>query len=79
MPTLADPLNPPEQRPRQFWRGYDVFDPNGVGFVSSGAEAERIGILFDTAQPGNSNSGHTFGTQLPAESKRALVEYLKGL
>jgi mono/diheme cytochrome c family protein len=79
VPTLADLLNPPEQSPRQFWRGYDVFDPNGVGFVSSGPEAERIGILFDTAQPGNSNSGHTFGTQLPAESKRALVEYLKGL
>ena len=79
VPTLADLLNAPEQRPKQFWRGYDVFDPAAVGFVSSGAEAERVGFLFDATHPGNGNGGHVFGTELPADSKRALIEYLKGL
>jgi mono/diheme cytochrome c family protein len=79
VPALADLLNPPEQRPKQFWRGYDLFDPTAVGFVSSGAEAERVGMRFDTTQPGNGNGGHSFGTQLPPDTKRALLEYLKGL
>jgi hypothetical protein len=77
VPTLADLLEPVANRPRRFRRGYDLFDPVKVGFVSSGAEAERAGTLYDTSQPGNSNAGHEFGTTLPAESKRALLEYLK--
>jgi len=28
---------------------------------------------------GNSNAGHAYGTALPADQKRALVEYLKTL
>ena len=70
---------PPEQRPKRFWRGYDLFDSTAVGFVSSGAEAERAGTLYDTALPGNGNGGHAFGTQLEPDRKRALLEYLKGL
>ena len=34
VPTLADLLEPVEQRPTQFWRGYDVYDPVRVGFVT---------------------------------------------
>ena len=79
VPSLADLLNPPEQRPKRFWRGYDLFDSSAVGFVSSGAEAERTGSLYDTALPGNGNGGHAFGTQLEPDRKRALLEYLKGL
>ena len=79
VPSLADLLNPPEQRPKRFWRGYDVLDANAVGFVSSGAEAERTGSLHDTSLSGNGNGGHTFGTQLEPDRKRALLEYLKGL
>jgi hypothetical protein len=79
VPTLADLLNPPVERPARFWRGYDVLDAARVGFVSSGAEAERVGTPYDTAAPGNSNAGHTYGTALPAEEKRALLEYLKTL
>jgi mono/diheme cytochrome c family protein len=77
VPSLADLLEPPERRPRQFWRGYDVYDPVKVGFVSSGVEAERIGTLHDVSRPGNGNGGHVFGTALPAEDKRALLEFLK--
>ena len=36
VPTLRDMLKPPAERPAVFWRGYDVYDPVNVGFVSSG-------------------------------------------
>jgi hypothetical protein len=34
---------------------------------------------LDTRLPGNANTGHLFGTDLPAADKRALIEYLKTL
>ena len=49
VPTLADLLAPPAERPARFWRGYDVIDPLRVGFVSSGPEAERVGVAYDTS------------------------------
>ena len=79
VPSLADLLEPVDQRPRRFWRGYDVMDGERVGFVSDGPEARREGTPYDTALPGNSNAGHTYGTSLPAETRRALLEYLKTL
>jgi hypothetical protein len=79
VPSLADLLEPVAARPKQFWRGYDVYDPVRVGFVTTGPEAQREGTFLDTTQPGNSNAGHTYGTELPAASKRALLEYLKTL
>jgi mono/diheme cytochrome c family protein len=77
VPSLADLLESPDRRPKQFWRGYDVYDQVNVGFVSSGPEAQRQGTFYDTSKSGNSNAGHRYGTDLPAESKRALIEYLK--
>jgi hypothetical protein len=62
-----------------FWRGYDVIDPVKVGFVSDGPEARRVGTRHDTSVPSNSNAGHLYGTALPADAKRALLEYLKTL
>jgi hypothetical protein len=79
VPTLIDLLALPKDRPRKFYRGYDVFDPVNVGFVSTGAEAARLGFEYDTSVPGNSNQGHTYGTELSEEQKRALVEFLKTL
>ena len=64
---------------REFWRGYDVYDPVRVGFVTSGAGAEREGTLFDINLPGNSNAGHLYGTRLPPDAKRALLEFMKTL
>jgi mono/diheme cytochrome c family protein len=78
VPSLTDLLEP-QHRPSRFWRGYDVYDAIKVGFISDGPEAQRAGTLFDTSQTGNANTGHTFGAALPAESKRALLEYLKTL
>jgi hypothetical protein len=76
VPTLADLLEPRASRPARFWRGFDLYDSLKGGFVSSGADAERMGTLYDTTLPGNGNGGHTYGTELPAATKRALVEYL---
>jgi hypothetical protein len=79
VPTLRDLLNPPEQRPTSFVRGYDVYDYSAVGFVSTGARAERVGWRYDTRARGNSNQGHTYGTDLSPADKEALLDYLKTL
>ncbi|MDH4063566.1 MAG: cytochrome c [Acidobacteriota bacterium] len=78
VPTLRDLLDPPEQRPAVFYRGHDVFDQAGVGFVSN-VEAfnGQVFTRFDTTVPGNGNGGHLYGTTLADEDKRAIVEYLK--
>jgi hypothetical protein len=77
VPSLAALVAPPAARPSVFYRGYDVYDPMTVGFISSGPDAERVGFKVDTTLPGNGNGGHTWGTELTAEDKRALIEYLK--
>jgi len=79
VPTLRDLLNPPAQRPQVFWRGYDLYDPVDVGFVTQGADAERIGTRYDTRERANGNQGHVFGTALSPMQKDALLEYLKTL
>ena len=79
VPTLTDLLSPPGERPTTFYRGYDVYDRERLGFVSSGADAGRVGRLLDTRLPGNGNQGHLFGTALSPDEKRALLEFLKTL
>ncbi|MBL8485256.1 MAG: c-type cytochrome [Rhodocyclaceae bacterium] len=79
VPTLRDLLEPADKRPKVFYRGYDVYDPQRVGFETGTAQAQKYGTPFDTAQRSNSNKGHEFGTRLPAPDKDALVEYLKTL
>jgi hypothetical protein len=78
VPTLRDLLEPPENRPKAFYRGYDVFDQQRVGFVSNVPEADgRQYFRYDTAIPGNGNGGHVYGTTMPEADKLAIVEYLK--
>lgn len=77
VPTMADLLEPPERRPARFFRGYDVYDPARMGFVSTGPDAEREGMEIDTRQPGNGNGGHAYGAALAPEAKAALLEFLK--
>ena len=79
VPTLRDLLEPVANRPASFWRGYDLYDPIDVGFVTQGEEAARVGTLHDTREHANGNDGHLFGTDLPLEQKVALLEYLKTL
>ncbi|MNC89163.1 hypothetical protein D3C83_50650 [compost metagenome] len=56
-----------------------MIDPVNVGFIADGAAAGREGSWFDTARPGNANTGHEYGTALAPDLKRALLEYLKTL
>jgi len=79
VPTLRDLFEPPERRPKQFYRGYSVYDYASVGFVTGGPEAERAGFRFDTAVRGNGNGGHAYGTDLTPDEKAALLEFLKTL
>ena len=77
VPTIADLLKPPAERPKVFHRGYDVLDLVNVGFISSGSEAEKYGFRYDTGERGQSNQGHLWGTDLSEEEKKNLIEYLK--
>jgi hypothetical protein len=80
VPSLRDLLNPPAQRPKQFYRGYDLFDGHNVGYVSN---VPSVGgqpfFLLDTTLPGNGNDGHLYGTDLAPAQKEALLESLKTL
>lgn len=73
VPTLRDLLSPPKERPKRFLRGCTNLDLDAVGFQCA------TGFEFDTTLTGNSNSGHDYGTSLPAQEKLALLEYLKSL
>lgn len=77
MPTLWDLLQPTDKRPARFYKGYEVYDPIKLGFVSEGKEAEAAGYLLDTTEAGNSNQGHLFGTELTDGEKWDLIEFLK--
>ncbi|MBE9053284.1 c-type cytochrome [Nostocales cyanobacterium LEGE 11386] len=80
VPTLRDLLEKPENRPSKFYRGYDVIDREKVGFISTISEEDGNKYFeFDTSKPGNSNSGHLYGTELSPDEKDALVEYMKNL
>ncbi len=66
------------QRSPRFYVGSPEFDPVNVG-LNTGVQS---GFLFDTSLPGNHNtghSGHRYGTDLPDDQKRAIVEYMKTL
>ena len=45
---------------------------------SDGPEAQRLGTVRHNPA-GNANTGHSYGTDLLADSKRAPLEYLKTL
>lgn len=81
VPNLRELFEPQSRRSPVFYRGYDVYDPERVGFVSTVAEEKgRRFFLFDTSLPGNGNAGHegrAYGTELSPADKDALVEYLK--
>ena len=79
VPSLRDLLKPATERPKVFYRGYDVYDAENVGFVTQGPQAERVGTKYDVSARSNGNQGHEFGTNLSARDKDALIEYLKTL
>ena len=78
VPTLWDLLQPPEQRPATFDRGGDLLDAERVGFTTSPG-SPRQPFRYDTTLPGNRNTGHRYGVDLPTADKKALIEFLKTL
>jgi mono/diheme cytochrome c family protein len=76
VPSLWALLQPEEQRPKEFYVGSREIDPVNVGLVTDNYPGA---FRFDTTVPGNSNSGHTYGTTLTDAEKWDLVEYLKSL
>ncbi len=81
VPTLYHLLLPAAQRPKKFPVGQKDFDPVNVGFVIDPAKITPQTALtlfeMDTTLPGNLNTGHEWGTQLPEDDRLALIEYLK--
>ena len=49
VPTLRDLLTPAAQRPQVFYRGYNVYDPVNVGFISLQEQADRLGASWKYA------------------------------
>jgi mono/diheme cytochrome c family protein len=79
VPSLEELLLPAAARTKVFYRGYNVYDPVRVGFVTQGEEAQRVGFRFDTSVRGNGNQGHEYGVDLQPDDRKALLEYLKGI
>ena len=79
VPSLQELFEPVSGRRSTFYRGYNVYDPVRVGFVSEGDSVKHAGMLYETSLPGNSNAGHLYGVELTAAQKKALIEYLKTL
>jgi mono/diheme cytochrome c family protein len=93
VPTIRDLLKRAAERPKQFYRGYDLLDAKNLGFVALPPDqpatprpdevqvppVERYGMRFDTTKPGNGNRGHEYGTELSEPEKDDLIEFLKTL
>ena len=71
--SMQELLTPPGSRTKAFHRGSHVFEAAQMGYTDAGS------YLLDTTAAGSSNSGHDYGTDLSAEDKRELIEYLKTL
>jgi hypothetical protein len=76
VPTLYHLLLPPDQRPKTFALGAREYDPVKLGFVVETACSAQD-CLVDTAQTGDGNGGHLWGTDLSESDRMALLEYLK--
>jgi len=81
VPTLADLLEPPGQRPTEFVRGLEVIDGGRGGFAAPPCDPKLParpgpGYCFDTSLPGNDNAGHLWGTDLPPAEKADLLAWL---
>lgn len=82
VPTLADLLKSPRNRPNKFEVG-NRYDPELVGLARNQAPGAQVrdtrGCDEDDLNSGESRCGHDFGTDLSDSEKRALLEYLKAI
>ena len=80
VPTLEELLKPPAERVAAFDLGphYDI-EAVGLAVDQGGAGHTLQTTDCSDVVSGNSRCGHTYGTDLPADERRALLEYLKTL
>ena len=74
--SLYELLLPPAERRAEFYVGSHEFDAEQVGFKSCHGERST---RLDTRLPGNSNSGHDYGTDLSEDQRWDLIEFMKTL
>ena len=81
VPTLWDLLQPVKDRPTAFQVGpnYDATDKVGLAPEQTKFPGFTLQTGCTNRNSGSSNCGHEFGTELSAEQKKALLEYLKTL
>ncbi len=85
VPTLADLLKPPAQRPKLFLVLSREYDPVNVGLLTQHGSSmasfpsARRSEVFDSSLTGNDNRGHEYGTTLSDKEKVDLLEYLKSI
>jgi mono/diheme cytochrome c family protein len=89
VPTLYHVLDS-KSRPTVFTRSYrtgeEDYDKEKVGWKVRAvppADPQLPAIerrkVYDTSRPGRGNGGHTYGDDLTADDRRAVIEYLKTL
>ena len=80
VPTLADLLKAPADRPASFTPGPE-YDIDNVGMATSQTVFDQVITTTgcDDLASGNSRCGHDYGTSLSDTQKRALLEYLKSI
>jgi mono/diheme cytochrome c family protein len=80
VPSLWELLTPPGQRKSSFMVGSRLFDPKNVGYATDQSPFKNGNFVTDPANAnGNGNGGHTAGTNLGEDDRRAIIEYLKTL
>ncbi|MCF6434046.1 di-heme-cytochrome C peroxidase [Pseudoalteromonas sp. MMG022] len=80
VPNLYELMKKPEQRVTEFWVGSREFDPVNVGFdTTAGLNKFKVNGSGGKIMPGNSNRGHSYGTDLNDEQKWQVIEYMKTL
>jgi mono/diheme cytochrome c family protein len=85
VPTIAALLDS-KSRPPVWTRSFrsSDYDPDALGWTFQTVDAgDRAGTravrIIDTTRPGYSNAGHTFGDELTAAERAAVLEYVKTL
>jgi mono/diheme cytochrome c family protein len=90
VPTVYHVLNS-KARPKIFTRSFETgekdYDQAKLGWkirvLKAGPDPKLPAYerrkVYDTAQPGRGNGGHTFGDHLDDAQRRAVIEYLKTL
>jgi mono/diheme cytochrome c family protein len=77
--NLTELLKQDKDRVKEFYVGSWVLDPVNVGVTSVAEEGGVPLYLYKTNLTGNTNTGHNFGTDLTADQKKQLIEYINTL